>query len=125
MSGPGVVSLACYCNAGFGECPPYETALATCPAVAPPEFNRLEEYAGCNYAVITSGGGLGGSKYAYDLTSHALVGASRFTDTNTLICGANRVFGYEAGAFPDASCVATRVINRCMGDGGDASAPDL
>jgi hypothetical protein len=123
-SGPGRVSLACYCNGGFGECPTYDVALQSCPQVAPPEFNRLEEYAGCNYAVITSGGGLGGSKYVYDFTTHALVGASRFTDTNTLSCDVSRVFGYEAGAFPDPSCVLTRVVTRCEGDAGDASTAD-
>jgi hypothetical protein len=122
-SGPGRVTLACYCNGGFGECPTYDVALQSCPPVAS-EFNRLEEYAGCNYAVITAGGGLGGSKYAYDLTTHALVGTSRFTDTNTLTCGVNRVFGYEAGTFPDPSCLLTRVVNRCGGDAGDASVAD-
>jgi hypothetical protein len=116
--GPGTVSLSCYCDGGFGECPTYDDALASCPPVAPPAFNRLEEYAGCNYAVITSGAGLGGTKYVYDFTTHALVGASRFTDTNILPCGADRVFGYQAGAFPDPSCVQTNVITRCAVDGG-------
>jgi hypothetical protein len=121
-SGPGTVSLPCYCGGGFGECPRYEVALTRCPPVAPAEFNRLEEYAGCNYAVITSGGGLGGTKYAYDYNTHELVGASRFTDVNILACGADRVFGYEAGAFPGPSCVQTNAVNRCAADGGDASA---
>jgi hypothetical protein len=123
-SGPGTVSLGCYCGGGFGECPSYEAALTSCPPVAPPEFNRVEEYAGCNYVVITSGGGLGGTKYVYDYTTHALVGASRFTDVNILPCGADRVFGYRAGAFPDSSCVQTKVVSRCGVDGGDAGATD-
>jgi hypothetical protein len=119
--GQGTVSLACYCGGGFGECPTYDVALATCPPVAPPQFNRLEEYAGCNYAVITSGGGLGGAKYVFDYTTHALVGASRFTDTNILSCGMSTVFGYQAGTFPGPSCVQTKVVERCAVDGGDAS----
>jgi len=121
-SGTGIISLDCYCAGGVGECPTYDVAHASCPPGARPEFNRLEEYAGCNYAVITSGGGLGGSKHAYDLATRALVGASRFTDTNTLPCGPTRVFGYQAGAFPDASCAVTRTVYRCGVDGGDASA---
>jgi hypothetical protein len=121
--GPGIVSLGCYCG-GLGECPTYDVALATCPPGAPPQFNRLEEYAACNYAVVTSGGGLGGTKYVYDYATHALVGASRFTDTNTLACGNGRVFGYQAGTFPDPSCVQTNVVDRCAVDGGDAGMTD-
>jgi hypothetical protein len=116
-SGSGTVSLDCYCG-GVGECPTYDVALESCPPVAPSEFNRLEEYAGCNYAVITSGGGFGGTKYVYNYTTHALVGASRFTDVNILPCGSDRVFGYEAGASPDPSCVQTKVVDRCVVDGG-------
>ncbi len=120
-SDQGTVSLDCYCSGGFGECPTYDVALVTCPPVAPSAFNRLEEYAGCNYAVITSGAGFGGTKYAYDYTTHALVGAFRFTDVNVLACGTERVFGYQAGTFPDRSCVQTNVVNRCALDGGEAA----
>jgi hypothetical protein len=118
------VSLACFCDGTFGDCPSYEDALADCSG-ALPESSRLEEYAGCNYALISSGGGFGGRTYVYDYTTHQIVGASRLSDSTSFTCGDDRVFGYRAGAYPDATCARTNVVTRCTRDGGDAAATDV
>ena len=134
----GSVSLACYCDGTFGECPLYDDALPNCLGGGP-LFSHLEEYADCNYAVITTGNGFGLTRYAYDYTTHQIVGASRSTDYNAYVCGTSRVVGYLAGHFPDATCTRSKVVERCgepdageagpdaatpSGDAGDATSID-
>jgi hypothetical protein len=126
--GVSTTSLACFCDGVNGTCPTYDDALNSCPAGAPPQFNRLEEYAACNLAVISRGGGLGGSVFVYDLTTHEIVGGNRFNDIPTYTCGSERFFGQVAGTLPAATCVRTRLVEGCQkdgGDGGDAKVSDV
>jgi hypothetical protein len=113
------VSLACFCDGTFGSCPGYDAELANCSGTFP-GMARLEEYAGCNLAVISSPGGYTGRQYVYDLATHQIVGARRWSDVAELTCGTGHAFGYNAGVFPAASCERTKVVERCGGDGGDA-----
>ena len=115
------LSLPCFCRRENDLCRGYDAALADCWA-ALPGFSSLEEYADCNLAVITNGWDPGGTKYVYDYTTHALVGASIAMDTPRFTCGSAQVLGYYAGSFPAPSCVRSKVVPRCGRDGGDEGA---
>ena|SRR5689334_21096258 len=83
--------------------------------------NSLEFYDACNLILMRfapswyPGGG-----NVFDATTHELVGISVGTDTNAYTCGADHVFGYDAGRFPGPECQVTRRWPGCMSesDGG-------
>jgi hypothetical protein len=118
--GTGIQSLPCFC-AGIFSCPDYDTALLVCPSSPWPgqDANRLDTYASCNLVIIRAADGFGSRSFVFDATTHTLVGASRFSDTNEFVCGASRVFGYQAGTFPPPSCPLTQSVPRCPDAGGD------
>jgi hypothetical protein len=123
--GTGIQSLPCFC-AGIFSCPDYDTALRTCTSSpwTGQDGNRIDTYASCNLVVIRSPDGFGSRSFVFDATTHTLVGASRYSDTNEFVCGASRVFGYQAGTFPPASCPLTQSVPRCPDAGGGDDAAD-
>ena len=124
-AGTGLQSLPCFC-AGIFACSDYDNALHTCvPSPWPgQDGNRIDTYASCNLVVIRSPDSFGIRSFVYDATTHALVGGSRYSDTNEFVCGSGRVFGYQAGTFPPPSCPLTESVPRCLdgGDGGNDAA---
>jgi hypothetical protein len=115
----GVTSLPCYC--GSFACPTFDAARTNCPPnFGETSFNTLvsKTYASCGLVTLERTFGLDRTVYAFDATTHDLVGAQYQTDVAGYTCGTTQVAGVRAGTFPDPSCVATTVQLCTTGDAG-------
>jgi hypothetical protein len=104
--GLGLSGCSSKCTGSLGEvgkiCPAtFDGNLDSLSCQSPNAFERVYDCG--DLILISPGPNLGGTICSYDATSHALVGAEVYGDTNSF-CGGDS-FAQEAGRLPPRSCV--------------------